>query len=463
MVTEIRVQNQAQQLYVRALSMAYRARTQVYDPSIWLIREPEIEEKMLRDPDIAHAVQYRRHLIAGRQWTVLPVNSSSPKAELAVAIATQALQCLRSFTSARLALARAFFSGARFARIRTKRVRKSWGDGKVRDWIVPEMLIDEDKRSYRLVPDHKDGDPIHTHWERWNVSKSEWQPVTHAQWETTICHVYDDDSSSLGYGRALREALGWLWYAKENIFAESLQAVERFSQGIITAKLDGVRDAATGKPNVELIRQWQEVLANVKSSNVLIQDSADQIEMIHPSGTGWQMMTEMRAELRNQIMTLVIGSNLSTSADKGGSYALAEVQENSTEALIQYDRENLEQTLTEDLIGFIWRANWANIVELGIAEDMPRFNITQDKRQEPEERAASAVALAGVGLPLAVDDLYEQTGFRKPEEGEELLEVPKPEPMGIPGMPGIPGAPGRQPLTADLTRGGLGDLPWQST
>lgn len=459
MVTEIRTQNQAQQQYVRALSMAYRARTQLHDPSLWLLREPELEEKMLRDPDIAHAVQYRRHLIAGREWTVLPKNSSSPRSELACLVATETLSHLRSFTSARLALARAFFSGARFAQIRTKTVSDDIGDGKRRNWIVPDFLIDEDKRSYRIVPHHKDGDQIATHWQRWNVSKADWENVTPDQWDRTVVHIYDDDASSLGYGRALREALGWLWYAKENVFTESLQAVERFSQGIITAKIDGLRDAATNAPNTELARQWVSMLEDMRGRHVLVHDASDAVEIKDASGTGWQMLTAMRDELRNSIMTLVIGSNLSTSANKGGSYALAEVQENSTEALIQYDRQILEQTLTDDLVGFIWRANWANICELGLERDMPRLAIRQSKMADPKERTEAAVQLAGIGLPLAVDDIYEQTGFKKPEDGEELLKPP--QPMAMPSMGGFGAPPSDQPLTADLTGSGLGKFPWQ--
>ena len=72
MTSELRLQNQSQNLYVRALSAAYRNNVQIYDPSLWLARDPEAEEKMLRDADIAHAVGYRRHLIAGRNWRLTP-------------------------------------------------------------------------------------------------------------------------------------------------------------------------------------------------------------------------------------------------------------------------------------------------------------------------------------------------------------------------------------------------------
>ena len=69
MSTELRTRNVSQQLYVRALSSAWRNNIELHDPSLWLLREPELEEKMLRDADIQHAVGYRRHLIAGKDWT----------------------------------------------------------------------------------------------------------------------------------------------------------------------------------------------------------------------------------------------------------------------------------------------------------------------------------------------------------------------------------------------------------
>ena len=72
MTTELRVRNQSQQLYVRALSTAWRNNVELHDPSLWLLREPELEEKMLRDADIAHALQYRRHQIAGQRWNCIP-------------------------------------------------------------------------------------------------------------------------------------------------------------------------------------------------------------------------------------------------------------------------------------------------------------------------------------------------------------------------------------------------------
>ena len=433
MTTELRARSASQQLYVRALSSAWRNGVQLHDPSVWLLRDPETEEKMLRDADIAHAVGFRRHLIAGRQWTVIPQFEGSDRAPIATSVATELLKQIKHFTTARLNLARAFFSGARFARIHGEPRTLRLGDGKPRVWWCPTRLEDCDKRMFRIVPKRDANDVLSAHWERWNVGAQKWDPETVDDAIGTVRHVYQDDQASLGHGRALREALGWWWYAKEHVFQESLQAVARFAQGILTAKVAGARDAATGLPNDELIRRWTEVLEDLRARHVLVYDAEDSVEVVQPAGEGWQLLSSIRAELRSTIFTLVLGANLTTAANEGGSYALAEIQENSTEALVQFDRETLEETLTDDLLGCLWYRNHANLVELGIAEEKPRFSITQEKRQDPLERAQVAQVLSGMGVELAEQDVLEQTGFRKPEPGEPVVQRPAP----VPQLPGL--------------------------
>lgn len=436
MSTELRLRNQAQQLYVRALSTAYRNNVEVHDPSLWLLREPELEEKMLRDADIAHAVQYRRHLIAGQRWACIPRNEGAANSDLSVSIATQMLDSIQAFTQSRLNLARAFFSGSRFGRIVGRSKVMTWGDGKPRTWWVPQRIEDMDKRMYRIVPRTDAEQNITAHWERWHLGKEQFIPETVTDAIVTIRHCYQDDQASLGHGRALREALGWWWYAKTHVFEESLQSVERFAQGILTAKVEGARDAETGLPNETLIEAWKDVLTDLRSRNVLVYDAADQVETVSASSEGWQLLHTMRDELRSTIYTLILGANLTTSANKGGSYALAAIQENSTEALVQYDREVLEETLTDDLIGCIWKKNHANMVELGISKEPPLFSITNEKREDPEVRSRVAQALSSMGISLAMQDVLDQTGFRRPEEGEELVEPSAP--AAGPMMPGMP-------------------------
>lgn len=433
----------AQQLYVRALSTAWRNRVQLYDPSQWLIREPELEEKALRDADIAHAVGYRRHLIAGKNWQVTATNPNSKRGQMAAHVAEGLIRNIKHFTQARMNLARAFFSGARFGEIVLERRTLTIGDGKPRTWAVPVAIKDMDKMRFRIVPTEKDG-VIRAHWQVFDLAKGDWCDQTMDGYRRTIRHVYADDEATLGHGRGLREALGWWWYAKEHVFHESLGAVEKFARGILSAKVRGVRDAETGLPNSTLIAEWQAVLEDMNARNVLVYDSEDTVEMVRMDGTGWQLMSTIRGELRSAIFTLILGANLTTSAESGGSYALAEIQENSTEALIQFDRESLEETLSDDLIGCLWHFNAGNIADLGLdAEPAPRFKITQEKKNDPKQRVDVASMLHNMGVDLPLRDLYEQTGFRMPEPGEPKVDGNKPPPPGAGGPPG--GAPGGQP------------------
>lgn len=434
-MNELRIRNQSREQYVRDYSSVWRDGIEVYDPSIWLARDPDAEEKMLRDADIAYAINYRRHLIAGQRWTCSPQDGDeTEQGKLAAEVASDLIGNIRHFATARIALARAFFSGSRFARIHGKPKTLTIGDGRPRVWWVPTMLEDQDKRFYRPVVEN-DGEVVRAHWERWDVAHMRWEPESSEDAVCTIRHVYQDHQGTLGHGTALREALGWWWYNKTHLLQESVMSAEKHGGGILRAKIDGLRDGGTDAENSARITAWVNKLEDMRSRHVIAHDSRDDVDVIAPAGTGWQLLKELRDEARISIATLVLGANMNTSATEGGSYALAEVHENATEALVQFDRHTLEETLSDDLIGCLWFKNHANLVDMGIAGVRPRFDLTQEKRQDPAQRAAVAAQLSGMGIALSMDDVLDQTGFRKPREDEERIE-PRAVQPSLPGFGG---------------------------
>ena len=437
MTNELRSRHQSRNQFVRDYSSVYRDGVEIFDPSVWLQLDPDAEEKMLRDSDIAHAVGYRRHLIAGQRWTCTPRDDNETDEAVAAAqLGATLLGHIKHFGSARVALARAFFSGARFARIRGCTKVLTLGDDKPRTWWVPTALEDLDKRMFRPVAKN-DGEHVSAYWERWDVAQMKWVPETQEDAIQTIRHVYQDDQSTLGHGRALREALGWWWHTKTNLIAESCIAAEKHGVGTIRAKIAGLRDAATGLPNQEMIRQWTATLENLRARHVLVHDRDDEVDILTPGGTGWQMLREFREDARQSITTLVLGANVNTTATEGGSYALAEVHEGTTEALVQFDRQTLEETLTDDLLGCVWYRNWPNLAELGLHKLCPKFDLTQEKRQDPAQRAQVAAQLSQMGVELALDDVLDQTGFRRPKPGEDVVKAQPAQPAGQLGFPGF--------------------------
>ena len=228
---------------MRALSSAWRSGVQLYDPSLWQAKYPEIEESMMRDATIRAALSKRFHMVAATDWSIQPRDPGSPVADLAVAVATELLKRARGNTQARLNLARACLSGSRYMRVHGA-IEQVNIDGGLRSWWVPKSFEDIDKRSFRKVAERSSEGDLTAHWEQWHVGRGQWEPLTCDRLDSLAMHVYQDDESTFGYGRGLREALAWWWYAKEHVFVESLAAVERFAQGVVTASVVGSGTAA---------------------------------------------------------------------------------------------------------------------------------------------------------------------------------------------------------------------------
>ena len=331
MTQSLRAFHNARNDYVRAFSSVWRNHLELREPSLWLAREPEIVEKMLRDADIAAPVTLRCHMIAGRDWTLTPLIEESPRAEMAVFVATELLKGIRDFCSARYNLAMAFLYGRCFARIHCTPRKMGLGDGQERTWLVPTRLEDVDSRMVRTVPKlSPDGERLSAHYECWHTAAAEWRPLTRIQAMQLVKHTYHDNQRSLGYGQGLREALAWWWWAKTHIFSESLTAAERFAAGQMHAKVDGMRSASADDENAAVLAAYIEKLEDMRGNHVVATDKEDEIEILSPSGTGWQILTDLRAELKTTITTLVLGANIPTTATEGRSYALGMVQENTT-------------------------------------------------------------------------------------------------------------------------------------
>ena len=215
--------------------------------------------------------------------------------------------------------------------------------------------------------------------------------------------------------------------------------MERWSQGIVIGKVDSFREGSTTKQNESMRDELFTALRDMRSRNILITDKETDIDVKDGGMAGHQMVVTFLKYIDEKILSLVLGSSLPYGGgDSGGSYARAEVEENSSEALIQFDRTKLDEDLTHDLIGQVWRMNRANFAALGLADaNMPRFSSVQEKRQDPTVVASIISQMSAVGLPLRKDEVYDRLGFTMPNEQDEIFESKQAEPPGG-GMPGMP-------------------------
>lgn len=440
MPTSLRLVHHAGEEWLRDFESAI-SRIDIREPSTWLTKEHELEEKMLQDADIRHAVDHRTALVAGREFSIVPKReNSSDLSKLAVDVANDCLEELEQFAEARKRLARVFLHGQCYEVIKMAPFRLPIGDGKPRLWHLPVASEHREKWMYRkTIDDRKSANPKAT-WKRWAFYGPEaglWKEMSQADSDALIKHVYADEMGGLGYGRPLRDALALVWYAKTHTHRETLGAIERFARGLPMLKIDGLRDGASNKYNSAVQTDALKVLKKMMARHELVIDKTDDLEIVEGSGTGHEMLSDFRRELKEAVFTLVLSANLPTGASEGGSYAMADVQEGSTEILVQFDRQSLEETLSRHLLGYIWKCNWANMCALGIQNERPKFDLMQERREDPEVAMRVLTMMNAVGLPVKLDEAYKRTPYSRPGKDDEVLEGAQPQPMGGMGMPGF--------------------------
>jgi hypothetical protein len=420
-------------IYAQALAGVYQPGLRVYDPDYALFEDPDFYDKLTRDAIVHHAIEMRRHLIAGRDWMIQPAGSTRQD-KIAAKICEFLLRQMHMLPSAIFDLSQAVVAGSAWAEIQGKKRYVSIAGLKPMAWWTPIRLKDVDKRRVRVKVDPEltsDG-KLNVYYEFFNVQTRAWDKLEHP--ENFVKHVYEDTESRLGYGRGLAESIWYYHYAKEVVLTEGLNACERWAQGLVEAKIDGAKEASTGKANNTIVQNWMDTIKKLRSRHVLVTDKSDELKIHEMPGQGWQIITSLLDYLDKSITMLILGSNLPTGASDGGSFALGRVQESSREALISYDRSLLSEAVTRDLIGLLWRNNQYLFYQLGLTEmNKPRFAIVKDQRDDSQTAATIVQAMLAAGIPLRKDEVYEKTGFTTPQEGDDVIKpVPQAQaPVGL--------------------------------
>lgn len=428
-------------LYAQTLANAYLLGYRIYDPSLAASRDPEITDKLYRFPPIAAPLQVRHTSIAGRTWTVAPADEGGEAEKALAKVASRILGNLQNFTEARIHLARADVDGARFAEVEKRVLKARYGDGKVREWIVPFRLVDMRKENFRWRPDPEAGGPkAILEYALKSSGTVRWVPVpAHAP---LVRHVIDDSEETLGYGRGLRDVLFFLFEAMTRTFVADAQAADRIGHGWLTLKLD--RDAP-GKPTVTnetLVTDATKALEKQRSKHIFVMDKGDELTMLAPPAEAVTFMKDLRESLTRMADRVIMGSTLFAGGggQSEGSMARAETEADTASIVFDTRSDQLEESLTRFLVRPGLDDNRANIVDLGLGDaDLPHYQTTRGRHQDPEAETRRVQVLLSAGVKLKADEVYDRIGYSRPSPEDEVLEGP--QPGGMPGMPGGEGPP----------------------
>jgi len=425
------------ELYSRALSSAYHFEWRIIDPDFSQEKEPDVWELIRRDGKIAQAIMQRTSTVASKNWSVEPGGDGEKDAEVA-SWCEEILEGIPDFRESRKCLAQGIFRGRSYGFVTGRRELAQYGNLPAKRWWVPTRIQDIDKRRVQIVPevDHKrKKTKLSSHKELWSVAEQEWLEISPSGSRQLIELVYSDEEGRLGYGRGLLDSLYFLYWAKHSVLKEGLQAIERWAQGFILAKVDPDKAGAAGTDTLTNRNAMRNEIQKHRGKHVLVVDKTDEVDMVRGGGEGYQIVRDMVNYLDESIMGVAMGSVLPFGVGEAtGSMARAQVEEEVSDELLEFDRGKLDEVLTRKLIRLIYDANRPQLSEVGYLQArLPKFKTSQAKRDDPEKNARVVqVALQTPGIKLKRDEVYEKLGFTVPADGDEVIEGGQAAALGFP-------------------------------
>lgn len=411
--------------YTQDLAMALRRAGYLVDPDYSLSQDADAIDKMMRDPIINFAVNFRKRKVAGRDWSLEPAHERyKPYAT----IFTDLLKRIRKFTQSRFVLAEAVFQGRSAARfdgcVDYLRLEDT---NKYLQWWYPQRLLPIDKRRLRTefvaIP-RADGlvDYKYTNT-LFDPEQRAWYVIKNPDWY--FWFTYNDEEERLGHGKGLYDALYVPWYMKSHALQYGLQWLERWAEPWIDIALEaeaGDSDglAARADAYIELIKQ-------MRAGRVLVHDNRDRMDLKDAGSGSQDIIHKYLDRLDEAIVRVCLASTLTTGTAQSGTRALGEVHEESQENAINYDRMVFEEEHDTHLLRACWVHNRQNLFRLGYS-DVPwecplRFKLANEQRWKPEEQEKVFRLAADLKVPgVRREDFFTRFGLTEASPGDPVLD-----------------------------------------
>jgi hypothetical protein len=226
-----------------------------------------------------------------------------------------------------------------------------------------------------------------------------------------------------GYG--IRGRVYWFWYLKKELQSLMLNYAERFANGLTLWFYDASNKAAKNEMADALSSQ-------AGATNLLVPRwgaGRDQntVERIEVGSAQPQFLRQIIEEdLNGSIRRFILGQTLSSdTAPTGLGSGVAEAHMDTLSKIIKYDAQNLQETITRDLISVLYRYNAPGVTPARFVFDLDMPNAT--------EVLGNAQILQQMGLAVDGEHLYQVTGLPKPVQGDTALT--KLQPMSAVGAP----------------------------
>lgn len=443
--------NQAYTHYVQTISSAYNRFINLIDPDYAHQNDEEAWEKIQRDAVLVHLISRRCQAVAGLDWKMQPASSREVD-KRAAQIVEDLIRPSQGFTQMRARLAKAIFRGSGWEKANGERGPfQVTDDEEIRNWWRPTSFENVDRWRFQIRRvDKPEEKQIRTQWEMASVDRGVYEPLLYP--EQFIHWTFENEESTLGYGRGLLQAMYFFWRSKEICLANGLNAVERWSQGLVDVSVNGLREGDEERTNDEIVDDWIDVVVRMRAENVIVHDAEDKFEIKDAPTNGPNLALEYMNYFDRTLSQLVLTSVLPTGGGADiGSLARSQVEKKEMESTFQADRVSQSEAITSSLVAMVWDRNLNLIREVLDAEGftdqarMPTYQTLQAELIDRLEEANIAATALGAGIDLPKKEVYDKIGYTAPKEGEDVVK-------GQTAAAGPPGLPGFSLSSDDVTR-----------
>ncbi len=417
--------------YGDELRSIFRRAREIIDTDLATQKEPQVWDKIRRDPICAQAIDIRTNNIAGDDFMVVPPKNPTPQEERLASIVQDALAEIDLFQSAQRLLAAGVFRARSYAFVESEERNIQLGQEGARPWRVPTRLVDIDKERVKKLDRNRvnarsrvraGADPD---WRWYLETRKKTDPkLIDFRRDPIVRMVWFNEERRLGFGYPLIESLYFYWWMKAEGLPLMLAALDRFALGIVNYKFDPNGPAGgTGKDAQSYRDDVLDQLKKNRTEHFLVSPMGDEIEILTGGAEGSNMTVKLIEYCDRGIARAANGSVLPLGGEQGhGSKARAEVEDSVSQSLTKSDRDHKDEAAGGKLISLFCEWNRSTIFSLGLGgARKPKFKTSDVKKEDPVENAQVASILLSQGVPLKREELYERTGWTPPDEKDKAI------------------------------------------
>lgn len=182
------------------------------------------------------------------------------------------------------------------------------------------------------------------------------------------------------------------------------------------------------------------MLENMGSAGWAAFPAGTTLDLKEPGKTGDATpQAEMMDRADKQCDLLILGQTLTSDVGDSGSRALGDVHLSVRDEIILSAANFAAKVINRQLIPAILELNY------GDSENAPEFRPEQRKQEDAVANANRDAVLIDKGIAIPRAWFYERHGIPLPQQGEEVITKPEPQPMQLPGFNHQPSASNNQP------------------